>query len=77
MVRVSFRCRPRGRFDGEGGAVPTGPHGEGKGEKGKKWLELWKTDRGDVELVRDFVTEDLRKGSVGVRILLRGVERAR
>jgi cytochrome P450 len=44
------------------------------GEKGKggEWLELYETDRGDVEMVRDLVTEGLRDGSVGVRVLVKG-----
>jgi cytochrome P450 len=43
------------------------------GEKGKggEWLELYETDRGDVETVRDLVTEGLRDGSVGVRVLVK------
>jgi cytochrome P450 len=47
-----------GRFDAVGGK------GEG--------LELYGTDRGDVEIVRDLVTENVRDGSLGVRVLVRG-----
>jgi cytochrome P450 len=48
-----------GRFDGcEGGE--------------REWLELFGTDRSDVEIVRDLVTENIRDGSVGVRVLVKG-----
>jgi cytochrome P450 len=42
--------------------------GEGQGER----LELYETDRGDVEIVRDLVTENIRDGSVGVRVVVKG-----
>jgi cytochrome P450 len=42
-----------------------------KGRRGE-WLELYGTDRGDVEMVRDLVTEGFRDGSVGVRVLVKG-----
>jgi hypothetical protein len=48
-----------GRFDG------------GEGGKGE-WLELFGTDRSDVEIVRDLVTENIRDGSLGVRVLVKG-----
>jgi cytochrome P450 len=54
-----------GRFDG--------PGEEGRGERrGGEWLELFETDRGDVEIVRDLVTENVRDGSEGVRVVVRG-----
>jgi cytochrome P450 len=47
-----------GRFDEVGG----------EGEA----LELFGTERGDVEIVRDLVTENVRGGSVGVMVRARG-----
>ncbi|KAE9364044.1 cytochrome P450 [Stipitochalara longipes BDJ] len=49
-----------GRFDG------------GEGGEGGEWLQLYKTDLTDVEIVRDLVTENIRDGSVGVRVLVKG-----
>ncbi len=51
-----------GRFDGPGDEQ----------KKGGEWLELYETDRGDVEIVRDIVTENIRDASVGVRVLVKG-----
>jgi cytochrome P450 len=53
-----------GRFDGPGG-------GDGKKRVGET-LELYETDRSDVEIVRDFVTENIRDASLGVRVVVKG-----
>jgi len=47
-----------GRFDGE--------------EGGEERLVLFGTDRTDVEIVRDLVTESIRDRSLGVRVLVQG-----
>jgi cytochrome P450 len=52
-----------GRFDG--------PDGRDRKKAGGERLELFKTGRGDVETVRDFVTENIRDGSVGVRVMVK------
>lgn len=41
------------------------------GGNGKR-LQLYGTDRGDVEIVRDLVTENVRDGSLGVRVVVKG-----
>jgi len=46
-----------GRFDGE----------VGEGDK----LVLFETERGDVDIVRDLVTEGIKDGSLGVRVLVK------
>lgn len=57
-----------GRFDG--------PDQEEDGEGGEgEWLELFETDRRDVEIVRDLVTENVWDGSLGIRVLVKGAER--
>jgi hypothetical protein len=57
-----------GRFDCQGGE-----RGEGKARGRGEWVELYKTDRGDVEMVRYLVTDGIRDGSVGVRVLVKGL----
>ena len=45
---------------------------DGKQGKGEEWLELFETDRSDVDIVRDLVTENVRDGSEGVRVVVKG-----
>jgi len=45
-----------------------GLRGDGKGLE----LELYRTTREDVDMVRDLVTENLRDGSLGVRVMVKG-----
>jgi cytochrome P450 len=46
---------------------------DGSGEQKGLTLELFRTTREDVDIVRDLVTENVKSGSLGVRILVKGV----
>jgi cytochrome P450 len=62
-----------GRFDGPDGVLAGSQEGV-EGEGGKRvgeWLELFETDRSDVEAVRDLVSENVRDGSEGVRVVVK------
>lgn len=44
---------------------------DGTGEQNSLTLELYKTTREDVEIVRDLVTENVKNDSLGVRVIVR------
>lgn len=44
---------------------------DGTGEQKTGTLELFETTRADVDIVRDLVTENVRDGSLGVRVLVK------
>ncbi|PVH72518.1 putative P450 monooxygenase [Cadophora sp. DSE1049] len=45
---------------------------DGTGEQNSLTLELFKTTREDVDIVRDLVTENVKNDSLGVRVMVKG-----